>query len=94
MPKVDGLVKTRERPFCHSRENGNPGNPGSSGLPLPACAGTGFAGETTMGTYHEIIKAGKENQLQVTSNKKEASLVTCNSSLVTKKSNRLLLNDQ
>ena len=27
--------------FCHSREDGNPGNSRSFGLPLPACAGTG-----------------------------------------------------
>jgi len=30
--------------FCHSREDGNPVFAMASGLPLPACAGTGFAG--------------------------------------------------
>jgi hypothetical protein len=45
----DGLVKCENNLFCHSRENGNPGNSISSGLPLPAFAGTSFAGVTAVG---------------------------------------------
>ncbi len=58
---IDALVKSENVLFRHSRENGNPGNSRSSGLPLPACAGAGFAGVTTMGTFYELILIKKSN---------------------------------
>jgi hypothetical protein len=42
LPKRNAILSLKNPFFCHSRENGNPGNSKSVGLPLPDCAGTGF----------------------------------------------------
>jgi hypothetical protein len=60
--RVRGLYFHGKKPenafFCHSREGGNPVFESPSGLPLPACTGTGFAGVTTWRTFYESIKYG------------------------------------
>jgi hypothetical protein len=67
----DGFVKSPCGPiFGHSRESGNPGNSGSSGLLLPAFAGTSFAGVTAFLTFCEIINFHFSIKLSVFSERK------------------------
>jgi hypothetical protein len=54
------LEKSENALFCHSREKGNPGISRSSGLPLPAFAGTGFAAVTTLRTFSDVLFHRKE----------------------------------